>query len=778
MELQMNKAIRCNRLLHGLIAGVLLFGIGACSNTKYLSAGESLYTGSKVKVIGSGLKKKQSKAITNELLALTRPKPNTSILGIRYKLFLYNIAGHPKKQHSPAAWLKRHGEPPVLLSSVNVDKNVKLLANNMENRGYFQVNAAGDTVVKSKRATAIYTVKSNDLYTISKVHFPEDSSAVSKAIAAIAGQSLLKPGKPYNLDIIKAEYGRIDANLKENGFYYFNPDYLITKADTNNGNHQVEYYISVKPKTPEESKKIFTINKVFIYSQYSLNAPGSDTSTRNAFFYKGYYVVDRTKQFKPSLFEQTMQFDPGDVYNRTDHNLSLNRLINLNLFRFVKNRFEVVRNDSSKLNTYYYLTPLPKQALRVELNGNSKSNNYNGSQVSVSWRNRNFFKGGELLTVNGTYGFEVQVNGYNSNIYRVGLEGTLTYPRFLVPFLDINPSSGFVPKTNITLAYEALDRVNAYTLNSLRGSFGYAWKQSPLKEHQFSPISINYVQPLNVSQQYLDSVRYNISLRRAIEKQFILGSTYNYNYNQLVTQPSTGIYFNGNVDLSGNIAGLITGANYKTGDSVKLFGLAFAQYVKLEGDFRYYKKMADNTVLANRIIVGLGVPYGNSIQLPYIKQFFAGGSNDIRAFRSRVLGPGSSLPPTLDANSKTTFVAEQSGDIKLELNTELRQKLFSVVQGALFADAGNIWLYNDDPTKPGAKFTGNFLKEMAVGAGAGLRFDFSILILRLDLAIPLRKPWLPDGERWVFNKIDFLNQRDPNWRKNNLIFNLAIGYPF
>lgn len=654
---------------------------------------------------------------------------------------------------------------------------MQILDNHMENKGFFHVDVTGDTVVKNRRATAVYTVRPHAQYSIAEVIFENDSSEVAGAILKMAAQSFLKPGDPFNLDIIKAEHNRIDATLKEKGYYYFNPDFLITKADSTIGNNKVNMYTTLEPGTPRDAKKPFTIKDVFVFSQYSLNAPGSDTSKRNAKLYKGYYVIDRRNLYKPRLFEQAMQFEPGDLYSRTDHNLSLNRLINLNVFKFVKNRFEKVSADSSWLNTYYYLTPLPRQSLQFEVNG-TRSSNSSGSQLSLAWRNRNFFKGGELFTVRAIGEFEVQYQykGYNS--YKAGLEATMSYPRYLIPFFSINTRSGFVPKTNIMVTYEALTRNKLYTLSSFRGSFGYTWKESPIKEHQFNPISISYVQPANVTQEYLDSIRNNVTLQRAIEKQFIIGSTYNYNFNQLVGNlPANGFYFNGNLDLSGNIAGLITGANHKTGDAVKLFGSQFSQYVRVETDLRYYRKLGDNTVLANRIIAGVGYPYGNSntLQLPFVKQFFIGGNNSIRAFRSRAVGPGTYQTPERDKDDKRTFVPEQTGDVKLELNTELRRKLFSIVHGALFVDAGNIWLYYENKDKPGAKFSKNFMKELAVGAGFGLRFDVTILVLRLDLAIPLRKPFLPDGQRWVIDQIKF---NDKTWRRDNLVLNLGIGYPF
>ena len=777
-KLQMDKASLYRRARY-VFFGFLALCFAACSNTKYIPAGDALYTGSTVVIKSSGLKKKEKKEIKTELQALTRPKPNSSILGLRIKLYAWNIAGNPKKKKSPAAWLKRKfGEPPVLLSTVNIPKNENILDNTMENKGYFQVQVNGDSVVKNRRATAVYTVQPNVQYTIREVIYPDDSTTLGKSIRAGAANSLLKVNRPFNLDDIKAEFTRMDGWLKENGYYYFNPDFLILKADSTIGNNQVNLYITLEPGVPAEARKIFNIKDVFVYSQYSLNAPGSDTSKRNAKFFKGYYVIDRRNLYKPRLFQQALQFNPGDVYSRTEHNLSLNRLINLGLFKFVKNRFEPIQGDSSLLNTYYYLTPLPKQSLRLELGAQNQSNNVTGTSLSLSWRNRNFFKGGELLTLNASGGVEVQYSATckGCNIYRAGFEANLSYPRFLIPFVNINTRSGFIPKTNILLAYDALNKIRFYTLNSFRGSFGYAWKESPLKEHQFNPISINYVRPWNVSQEYMDSIQKNFSLKRTIDTQFIIGSMYNYNYNDLIgKQPANGFYFNGNLDLSGNIAGLITGANYKKGDTIKIFGTRFAQYVKAEGDLRFYKKLSENGVWANRVIAGIGYPYGNSSQLPFIKQFFIGGNNSLRAFRSRALGPGTYLPNTSTTTAKRTFIAEQSGDIKLELNTELRHKLFSIVQGAVFVDAGNIWLYNEDVNKPGAKFTKNFMKELAVGTGVGLRFDVTILVLRLDLAFPLRKPWLPDGERWVMDKISFGNA---DWRKQNLIFNLAIGYPF
>jgi outer membrane translocation and assembly module TamA len=262
------------------------------------------------------------------------------------------------------------------------------------------------------------------------------------------------------------------------------------------------------------------------------------------------------------------------------------------------------------------------------------------------------------------------------------------------------------------------------------------------------------------------------ALRKVIEKQLIFGPTYSYTYtNTMQKRRKNTIYFNGELDLAGNITGLVTGADYP--DKVKtIFDVPFSQYVKIKTDFRHYLKLGKESELASRLILGAGFAYGNSNTLPTSKQFVVGGTNSIRAFRARTLGPGSYvIPPPTNNN----FTPDQSADLKLEFNTEYRAKLFSIVRGAVFVDAGNIWLLHADPNKPGAEISKDFMKELAVGAGAGLRFDLSFLVLRTDLAIPLRNPALPDGQRWV---IDDINFGSSSWRKDNLILNIAIGYPF
>ena len=758
-------------LVYGLLSLV------ACNNTRYLPKGEELYIGADVKIESDSLKKSQEKALRAELKGLIRPKPNTTFLGLRPKLLAYKIAGTSKKNKGLRYWLRNKiGEPPVLASYVGLQNNERILQNRLENKGFFRARVVGDTTSKKRKVKAEYMALPGPQFLIDSVNFSTDSSLLGKAVTRTSSKTLLKPGDPYNLDVIKGERERIDQTLQEHGFYYFTPDYLLVKVDSTNGNYKVNLYITVKPETPLLARQSFIIGDIYIFPNFSLALTRADTSKKDAVLFDGLHVIDKDSTFKPGVFSRSIFFRRGDVYNRTDHNLSLSQLISIGSFKFVKTRFE--RDESATeptLNAFYNLTPLPGKSLRGEVLGTTKSNNLNGSELSLSWRNRNTFHGAEQLQIRGYGGFEVQVNGtqHGYNTYRLGIENTLSIPRFLVPFLEVNTRNAFVPRTKFTLGYELLNKRKLYTLNSFRASAGYNWKENIRKEHELNLISINYVQPANITAKYLDSVRNNIILAKTIEKQFILGSTYSFTYtDQLEVTRKDNIYFNGNIDLAGNIPGLLQGANYKTGDTVTIFGVRYSQYVKIDGDLRYYFKTGRESRIACRIIAGIGYPYGNSSELPFIKQFYSGGSNSIRAFRSRSVGPGTYRQ---DVSSFNNFLPDQSGDIKIEINTEYRVKLTGIVHGALFVDAGNVWLFNNNPNKPGAKFSKEFLNELAVGTGFGLRFDLAFLVLRTDLAFPIRKPWLVKGDRWVFDQIDLTQKQ---WRKENLVFNLAIGYPF
>ena len=772
-----------------ILCGVLLLsGINSCSNLKYLKDGEFLYTGADVTINNDTISKKEKSALKDRLVENLTPKPNSSFLGLRPRLYIYNTTKEPKvKGKGLRNWLKyKIGEEPVLLSDVDREFNATILKNYSENKGYFNAKTSYDTIVKNKKAEVAYQVKTGSRYLMSDIHFVPDSTAISSYVQSIAAKSVLKKGRPFNLDVILFERERINNHLKENGFYFFSPENIIVQADSTVTNkNKVEMFVKLKDDTPQLAKEQFTIDKVVVFPDYNIedvkggkyNIPYNTDSLE---VIDDFYIVDPKDRFNPRIFDRALYFNRGDLYNRTDHNLSLNRLISLGVFKFVKNEFKISDSASHKFDAYYLLTPRPFKSLRFEALAKQNSANYTGGEVNLNFIHRNAFKGAEQFKMSVFGAFDIAVGGQRdaNNIIRVGAKAELSIPRIIAPF-RFNTSSAFVPRTNAALSYEFQNRTQLYTLQNLNASFGYLWKENERKEHDLKVMDITYVAPANITEKYQElidgnsdkGITANPGLGRVTEKQLIFGPTYTYTYTNTASQKTNTYYYKGTLDLAGNLTGLITGADAKNDNQKLIGGIPFSQFVKMEHDVRYYRKIGENSTIASRLIAGIALPYGNSELIPFSRQFSVGGGNSIRAFRARTLGPGSYDPRT----QTSSFFFDQAADIKLEANLEYRANIYKFLNAAVFADAGNIWLVNEDEKRIGGKFSKDWVKEIAVGAGVGLRLDFNILLLRLDLAMPLRVPYYNEGERWRFNNIDFGSKE---WRRENLLLNIAIGYPF
>ena len=745
---------------------ILVMAIVSCSGLSTVPEGDLLYTGGKIKIEDKHISRKEKKAIITEAEELLVPKPNKTILGLRPSLFFYNLAGEVKKDKGFKHWLKyKIGKEPVLFSKVDLDYNADLIQNFVENNGYFNATTLADSSRSGKKASADYLITLKKQYQIGSITLPQDSTILTQEIKKTMDKTILEIGKPYKLENIKLERKRIDQRLKEKGFFYFDENYMLFQLDSTVTKNEVALILKIKSETPDNAKKQFRINEINVYPNFKIN----DTLKSNvrAVEYKDFTIYDSENLFKPIIFDRTLYFKKDDLYNRTNHNLSLNRLITLGTFKFVKNQFTPAEGMDGYLDANYYLTPLTKKSIRTEALVKTNSANFYGSELKVNWSNRNTFKAAELLTISAFGGIEAQYSGQNNgfNVYLYGAETSLIWPRFISPF-KMRSSSGFVPRTKVNVYYENQIREKLYTLYTYKSSFGYLWKENERKEHELKVLEVTYANSTNVSDLYREQIQENPSLGNVIEKQLIFGPTYSYTYtNTMIKEKKHTIYFKGGVDFSGNITGLAMGTS-SSEEPKRILDVPFSEFIRAQTDFRYYLNLGGELQLANRAIFGYGYAYGNSNEMPYIKQFFVGGTNSVRAFRARSIGPGS-----FNGNiNNDGFLPDQSGDLKIEFNSELRGKLYKFIKGAVFVDAGNIWLLNEDPLKPGAKFSSNFLEQMAVGTGVGLRFDFSFLILRTDFAFPLKY-----NTGRFFEGVDVFNS---SWLNDNYVFNLAFGYPF
>ena len=775
----------CLLLLTGLL--------NSCNISKHLPANERLYMGTDIHIhADSTVPQNEQTALQDELSALARPKPNKQLFGYPYKVGLYYLFGEPRRKGFRAWFRRKFGDEPTFASARAITANKPVWEATLENEGYFSSTVNGSIQESGYKARGVYEVDVKQRFHIDSVSFVADSTPVRKALGQSAGRTVLKKGDPFRLDNIKIERERISQVVKQRGFYYFLPDYVGILADNDSVAHKTKIIFYVKPDTPDAAGVPYSIRNVFIYPNYNLSTAQQDTNRRRAYQTdEQFRVVDSTHLFNSKLFRDIVTVQPGARYNSRMQDLTLSRFINVGAFKFVRNRFEPdQQGDSAVLDAHYYLTPYPEKSIRVEPDFTSRSNNFNGTQVTLSWRNRNALRRAELLTINANAGIEFQVGAGDQGVtnYRFGLDGILSFPRLVSPLRFKYDQRQALPKTNVTLGYQTIIRGGLYRINSFQTTFGYAWRQNQQIEHVFQPLSANYVYvpsssigdrvsdilidpdiPSLIKQQYLTTVYKS--------DQLILSSLYTFSYNTPPRSSSPNTFrLIANAEVAGNLASLFFRKQLTTDDRNGVFGVPYAQYFRIDADARFYRKLTQNVTWANRLFAGLGMPYGNykGYQLPFTKQYFVGGSNSIRAFRPRAIGPGLF---TRDTIRNVPLFQDGGGDIKLEANTELRAKFTKYLEGAVFVDAGNVWTYYDLESFEGSQenFTPNFYKQIAIGTGIGLRIDLSYFLVRFDLATPLRKPYKTDGSEWVINQINF---RSSDWRKQNLIFNIAIGYPF
>ncbi len=763
------------RIILYMLVGVSICTMLSCSVQKHLPPGTYLYKGATYDIQKEPENKTKPKKIKNMLKGITSPVPNKTLFGWPYRVAFWYAVGEPKKQKGFRYWLRNKiGEPPVLSTALNVNANAANFQALLENRGYFKTGVGADTSVKGYKVTANYKVDLGIPYQIEGFQWIIDSSSsLGKDIAKMPPQeNYIKKGNQYDFDDIKAERTRTDLYVKSKGYYYFSPDHIRAWVDSSIGDHRVNVFFRLKPEIPLAAVIPQTIRRITLFPNYTLLNPPPDTTKSGMEMYDSVYIRDTVHYLKPSALLRGLTYRPNSLYNIKRQNRTLNRFINMGVFKFVKNRYQGDRDTINPrfLDVYYYLTPLPRKTIQAELGTFSKSNSFTGAQTSVTWRNRNVFHGAEQLSVRASASYESSSNDSlkNNNNFSLGLKTSLTFPRFITPF-HIKESNFFPPKTTFTLGYQWFRRQALYTKNFFRVQYSLTWKEKINKEHTFSPLAVTYNTTSEYSKQYADLVNQVPALKLSNLPEVIIGHFYNYTFHSVNPKADNIYYLNANFDAAGNIVGLFN----KPTDAytAKVGGAYFSQYVKFDADFRYSRKLGENTYWANRAIIGIGMPYGNSLFLPFSKQFIIGGASSIRGFQPRQLGPG-----RVRANAmEQLYLPQVGGDYKLELNTELRFPIVSRLRGAVFVDAGNIWTRDTVLYGKGGQLTSKFLNDLAVSGGVGLRIDVSILLIRLDLAAPLRSPYHEPGKEWVLREFNPFNSA---WRRQNLIYNIAIGYPF
>lgn len=753
------------RLVIALLFALTL--ISSCSVRRFVPEDKYLLKSANVDM-RSEEKRNDLDEVEEELDEVMKPEPNSKFLGMRLGL-LYHYKAQREKPGFLIRYLNRKfGEEPVYLSDLDSARAIELIDNRLENNGFFHSNISSVTKVKKHLASIDFKVDLSKPYELETYLLDSTKGNIHQEINSTLEQTLLPKKTRFNLDLMKEERQRIDSRLKSRGYYNFNEDFLIFEADTNQyEDRRFDLFLRLKKDVPHKSLLPYTLEEINVYPDYSLNQEEAENDTVSL---NGINFIQNPVFFKPERMEPYILLKKGQTYNPDTSRLTSSRLSSIGAYRFVNIRYETMNpNDSTsdklRLRTNIFLSPLKKRSVRAELQAVTKSNGFVGPAMALVYSNRNLFRGGETFNLTGSFGYEVQLNSKGTTTglssTQFGLKAGLIYPRLLLP-LNINDQYLYsVPKTNMSVGFDFFDRSNLYRLKSFNARFGYSWRKSRTIYHEVNPISVDYVNTSNITPEFQDILDQNPFLESSFQKQLIAGITYSFIFNQL-SQPEkrSPILVVANVDIAGTGLNLLS-SNTNADGQETLFGTAYAQYAKADVNFVYNHRLSSSQRLVARLFGGYGLPYGNSETLPFSRQYFSGGPSSVRAFRTRSLGPGTYNPSGTDQGS----FFDRSGDIRLEANLEYRFPIYSFLKGALFADAGNVWLTKENTALPGGKFSSNFLEELGAGFGMGLRVDIQNFVIRFDFATPLNKPYLPKGQRM-------------NVDLSEILFNFAIGYPF
>lgn len=771
------------RLRYLLLVLPILGLFSSCSPARHLPEGQYLLTRNRVVIEGDG-------PAAEDISPILKQVPNKRIFGVfRFHLRAYNFLSSGKPRNYKTRFREIVGEAPVVLDTNLTDRSARQIRQYLQNKGYFQADVGYEIKYVKKNAVVTYNLLPDERYMINKMSYRIPDTLMAKIVKEYARDALISSGIPFDADILDDERDRLTRIFRNQGYYYFLPDFIWYHADTTIGGNAVDIQQNIDDPSNLAVgipwNRTCRIQAIYIHTNHS-NSPGQPPADTSEYVNESQgdttrlFFVYREKDFFRSTLSRAIFIQEGDLYSIDEAQMTYSRLSDLRNFKYINIRYRLLDSTSSSgalpLVCDIYLTPLISQDYSIEGEGTNSAGNP-GVAANLVYRNRNLMKGAEIFSLRLHGALEVQktselqsstqvINGLPFNTVESGLDLKLVVPKFMVPFKASRFSKYFKPVTTLNAGFNYQQRPD-YTRYISNASYGFQWRKSKKVSHTLNPFELSSIK---IFPDSLFQVRINALLDPKLRIQYrdhlILSANYSYIYSsQQINSRVNFTYFRFNLESAGNLLRLgntLLGSELSTGNSYSLFNIRYAQYVRVAADLRQYRYLTPGTSFAYRGVLGIGIPYGNLNVLPFEKSFYAGGSNGLRAWPLRYIGPGS-------YRDSSATVIERSGDIGFEAGFEYRFNIYKYFEGAAFIDAGNIWLTRPSDDFPGGDFSfDRFYREIALGAGLGLRLDFSFFILRLDAAIPVYDPAYSMGDRWQF---DNLRLKRVNW-------NFAIGYPF
>lgn len=735
---------------------------------------------------------------------------NSKVFGIRWLpvgMWLYSIAKPTDSTFWGNYW-RRLGQAPVIYDEEKANRTARQLQGLLESKGCFNSTVTFDTMeMVDKRIAIGYHITATQRYLIDEVNYHTSNDTVRRLLDRWESSSPLKAGTYYDQEILAAERSRIVSLLRDRGYYRANNDIVTFRVDTTYDNRR----LSVDVYVDSRDLRIYRINNIFIYPNSTaglrINESAFDTtivpfrnSRDNSIDYQFVKEKDKKMTIGATTICRAMMMFPGNLYNPSLITNTYNSLLNLRNFKYINIEFSesTFSSDSVPLvdaHVRLINTTQQKISLSLELTNASpigatdtSSNFFSsgkfGIETAIEYQHKNLFGGAEILKVKSSLLLELPkfiLRGGRGSFYdnfstfEVNLDASLDIPE-AYPFSSFFILQNTRPHTlfNLGGSYQYrywFERILANT------SFGYTWTHRfsstsghhshRTSQHQLLPIELTFVRILNLDDDFSQRLSgiSDLRLKYQYSSHFIFDARYDYTYtNQRFGTRNNFSLLHLYVESAGNLLNAfshLVDGNADSNAVREIFGVPFSQYVRAGAEYTHYHYHFQRSTLVTRLLLGVGIPYGNSLSMPYEKSFFGGGPTTMRAWQLRHLGPGS-------YNAGDNML-ERVGDLQLVFNVEERFPIAGIFEGALFADMGNVWLLNPSSDYPGGNLEwGEIVKEFAVGVGLGLRVNVSIATLRLDFAIPLYDPGYDQSLRW----------RLPHWNFDQIVTNFGINYPF
>lgn len=756
-----------------MLAAAALTLMPACSTTARIADDEQLYNGIKKlelnpqpgQKLPEGLKSEISEAVT---VKPNNPYPFTNIRSFwPFGLWVYNHFPNPPKGFKHWFYEKFAAEP-VLISDVRPDLRTRMIDEIMDNNGYFRSTVDYELVPKKsnpKIAAVKYRVNAGPTYRINSVELLPDTCHLNHIIDSVASRTrYLHPGVRFSIDSLSSVRRQISDAVRNRGYYFFKPDYIEYLADSIATPGSIALRLNIVAGTPEFLLRRYYVGSVTtrIFRNDGGGTPDT-TATR-----RGTLIQMMPSRFRKALVDECVLLRSGRPISQRAINNTQTRFARLGIFNDIGINVvpDTAGRTPDRLNVEIGCTFDTPLEARIEANVSSKSNSYLGPGVTLGLTNRNIFGGGEQLSVTLTGSYEWQTGRGSSSVfnsYEVGLQGSLAIPRLIAP--------RFIPRsrrelnwTRVSLSADLLNRPHYFRMAQFNASYGYDWQSSRYSTNTLTLFKLTYTKLLNTTNAFDSIMAENNAIALSFQSQFMPQMMYTYTYDRLLNSRNS-LNWTVSVQESGNIfCGIWRACGVK--GRKELFGIPISQFIKGSAQIVYGHRIGHGANwLMSRVAIGAAHAYGNSAQVPYSEQFWVGGANSVRAFTVRSIGPGSYRAPKTARGD----YFDQTGTFKFEANVEFRFPIAGPLHGAVFVDAGNVWLLKDDADRPGGKLRAStFLRDLALGTGVGLRFDLGMMVIRGDLGIGIHAPY-DTGRRGYYNMTSF---------GRSLAFHLAIGYPF